>query len=216
MSKLGNLKPLLIQEQIADSPWKLLVVVTLLNKTAGTLAIPAFWRILARWPTPLDLSKADEEELVSTIRHLGTQTIRAKRLIALSRSYIREPPSAYDLRPSKRASLSSSNRRGSRFFDSSKNTKNISYPATPISHLPGAGPYALDSYRIFCTTHDDPTCEEWKVVMPTDKELIRYLKWKWAFFETLEWSPTKGPTDTITVSYLTKLFVELEDNKLST
>lgn len=171
----------LLEEQIAESPWKLLVVVTLLNKTAGKLAIPTFWKILAKWPTPLELSKgkgvrsfdrlwfhilfhlADEEELVSMIRHLGTQTIRAKRLINLSRAYIREPPSAYDLRTSaKRAS----------FFE---NSEGASYPATPISHLPGTGPYALDSYRIFCTIHDDPTCEEWKLVMPTDKELIRYL-----------------------------------------
>lgn len=166
------------------------MVVTLLNKTAGRLAIPTFWRILAKWPTPLELSKgegvgsfdhlwfhiwfhlADEEELVSTIRHLGTQTIRAKRLITLSRSYMQEPPSAYDLRPSERASLFSPNKKGSRFFEKSKK---ITYPATPISHLPGTGPYALDSYRIFCTIHDDPTCQEWKLVMPTDKELIRYL-----------------------------------------
>jgi len=118
------------------------------------------------------ISVAHEEELVSTIRHLGTQTIRAKRLIALSKSYIREPPSTYDLRPSKRAELSSPNKKVSRFFE---DTKRSSYPATPISHLPGTGPYALDSYRIFCTVHDDPSSEEWKVVRPTDKELIRYL-----------------------------------------
>jgi len=35
--------------------------------------------------------------------------------------------------------------------------------------------YALDSYRIFCCIHDDPTSEEWKLVRPNDKELIRYL-----------------------------------------
>lgn len=49
----------LLEEQIAGSPWKLLVVVTLLNKTAGKLAIPTFWRILAKWPTPLELSKGN-------------------------------------------------------------------------------------------------------------------------------------------------------------
>lgn len=197
---------------MAGNPWKLLVVVTLLNKTAGKLAIPTFWRILAKWPTPLELSNAHEEELVSIIRHLGTQTIRAKRLIALSKSYVRDPPSTYDLRPSKRADFSSPNK-VSRFFE---DTKRSNYPATPISHLPGTGPYALDSYRIFCTVHDDPSSEEWKVVRPTDKELIRYLKWKWAFFETMEWSPTKGPLRTVTGDSLMRLIVELEENKLST
>jgi methyl-CpG-binding domain protein 4 len=44
------------------------------------------------------------------------------------------------------------------------------YPPTSISHYPGIGRYALDSYRIFCTAS-----EEWKEVMPEDKELIRYL-----------------------------------------
>jgi hypothetical protein len=32
----------------------------------------------------------------------------------------------------------------------------------------------------------------------------------------MEWSPTKGPMYTITVNYLTRLIVELEENKLST
>ncbi|PBK98429.1 hypothetical protein ARMGADRAFT_1130416, partial [Armillaria gallica] len=29
-------------------------------------------------------------------------------------------------------------------------------PPTPISHLPGTGRYALDSYSIFCTTYENP------------------------------------------------------------
>jgi len=53
---LGNLKPLLIQERVAYDPWKVLIAVTLLNKTAGKLAIPVFWRIMKRWPTALDLA----------------------------------------------------------------------------------------------------------------------------------------------------------------
>jgi hypothetical protein len=64
------LKPLLIQglsngyivattlitpphvERVADDPWKVLVAVTLLNKTSGKAAIPVFWDIMARYPTP--------------------------------------------------------------------------------------------------------------------------------------------------------------------
>jgi methyl-CpG-binding domain protein 4 len=44
-------------ETVADDPWKLLISVTLLNKTSGKLAIPIFWEILDRWPTPLALSQ---------------------------------------------------------------------------------------------------------------------------------------------------------------
>ncbi|KAF8973897.1 DNA glycosylase [Flammula alnicola] len=199
--QLGNLKPILIQDRVAEDPWKLLVAVTLLNKTAGKLAIPTFWNIMAKWPTPLELSQAHKEELVSVIRHLGTQNIRAERLIALSRSYIQEPPSVYD--PALQ---------GPQRFVLPQDEVPVRYPATPISHLPGTGQYALDSYRVFCTVHDDPSSEEWKTVMPTDKELIRYLKWKWAFIENMEWSPTKGAIRTTTHRYLSKLIVELQNN----
>ena len=101
---------------------------------------------------------ADVEELSSHIQHLGMQNVRARRLIQLSEMYMQDPPSAYDRRTS-RVSASS----------------NGKYPATPISHLPGAGRYALDSYRIFCAEHQDSGSEEWKSVLPTDKELICYL-----------------------------------------
>lgn len=93
------------------------------------------------------------------------------------------------------------------------------YPPTPISHLPGSGPYALDSYRIFCMGG-----EEWKSVMPADKELIRYLvrillkvrsylssltfaqqKWKWAFFERLRWHPVRGLCGAVDMHYLEEL-----------
>jgi len=77
-SQLSSVKPLLIQgtfirnllsssvytclyihpiESVAHDPWKLLMAVTLLNKTTGKLAIPVFWDILAKWPTPWALSQ---------------------------------------------------------------------------------------------------------------------------------------------------------------
>lgn len=45
-----------IKEKVGNDPWKLLVAVTLLNKTAGKLALPIFWDIIDKWPTPLALS----------------------------------------------------------------------------------------------------------------------------------------------------------------
>ena len=108
---------------------------------------------------------AKEEEVIAVIRHLGTQSVRSKRLILLSRAYLQDPPSIYDLRSSKANKMSS---------PSTLRTTAV-YPATPISHLPGTGRYALDSYRIFCTQKHDFNSEEWKSVLPTDKELIRYL-----------------------------------------
>ncbi|KAJ7235875.1 DNA glycosylase [Mycena haematopus] len=196
--RLIQLKPCLIQETVAnlnDGPWKLLVAVTLLNKTAGKLAIPVFWSIMAAWPTAWALSQAPESEIVALIRPLGTQNVRAKRLIDLSRIYLQDPPSLRDERPSRAMGPPISPK------------KRQKYPPTPISHLPGAGVYALDSYRIFCS---GPASQEWKDVNPSDKELIRYLKWKWAALENKRWTPVSGVIGTADLAYIEDLVSELE------
>ncbi|KAJ7597180.1 DNA glycosylase, partial [Mycena floridula] len=178
-------------ETVAHDPWKLLVAVTLLNKTAAKLAIPVFWEILCRWPTPWTLAQANQAELKELLHPLGTYNIRAKRLIQLSKAYMHDPPSAEDPRPSKCQ------------LPRTQAGVERKYPPTAISHLPGTGPYALDSYRIFCTPH------EWKLVLPSDKELIRYLRWKWAFIESKKWSPNGGCIGPVDQYYLELLITEL-------
>ncbi|EIN09422.1 DNA glycosylase [Punctularia strigosozonata HHB-11173 SS5] len=151
-------------EKVASDPWKVLIATMLLNKTAGRTAIPIFWKILDRWPSPQALSNADVTELTHMIKTLGLQSMRAKRLIQLSEMYLAAPP------------------------DPSILHKSRNYPvATPVSHLPGSGRYALDSYRIFCNPGID-----WMNVMPTDKELIKYIRWKWATVGR-RWDPDRGP-----------------------
>ncbi|KAG9222937.1 hypothetical protein CCMSSC00406_0000374 [Pleurotus cornucopiae] len=163
--RLYAAKPIMIQETVADDPWKLLVAVTLLNKTAGKLAIPVFYTIMKQWPTPWALSQAPHSVLSDLLRPLGCYDIRANRLTCLSSACLLDPPCVTDLRPTNilitvpNAHLHSPGTQRSR------------YPPTPISHLPGTGPYALDSYRIFCIQESD----EWKRVMPSDKELVRFL-----------------------------------------
>ncbi|KAG7450374.1 uncharacterized protein BT62DRAFT_1072460 [Guyanagaster necrorhizus] len=195
-----------LTELVAHDPWKLIIAVTLLNKTSGKLAIPVFWDLVDRWPTPLSLSQANVEELAGFIRPLGTQTIRAKRLIEMSKSYLLDPPSTYDVRSSKPELLPSS-----ASFSSGQGspTKRIKYPPTPISHLPGTGRYALDSYRLFCTAYEDPSSQDWKTVIPSDKKLVQYVKWRWAVEECKEW--THGITSAATPTYLRTLISELRD-----
>lgn len=56
-----------------------------------------------------------------------------------------------------------------------------------VAHLPGMGAYALDSYRIFGRDklrrlEDEVVArgvEEWRRVLPLDKDLRRYLVWRW-------------------------------------
>ncbi|KAF5375026.1 hypothetical protein D9758_000146 [Tetrapyrgos nigripes] len=224
--RLSLLRPILIQEQVAHDPWKLIVATTLLNKTTAKVAIPVFWQLMEQWPTPWALSKgmsllslilfltlciAEPSVLANILHPLGTYSIRSKRLIDLSLAYLKEPPNTYDPRPS-RPTLPSP----SKLVDTpSRRNKRVKYPATPISHLPGTGPYALDSYRIFCTAHEDPLSDEWKSVTPSDKELVRFLKWKWATIEGIEWSPEEGSVRPVTVAFLQSLIAELTPREAS-
>jgi methyl-CpG-binding domain protein 4 len=171
--------------------------VTLLNKTAGKLAIPVFWELMSHYPTPRTFSQgtsvvsdaqrpdrrqkpypASPEFVQSLLQPLGLHVTRSKRLIDLSLAFLQDPPRSSQLRRSRSyqslpfssiPSSSPSSPLRATDTPSHPEPKRSRYPPTPISHLPGTGPYALDSYRIFCTP-----CE-WKEVMPSDKELIRYL-----------------------------------------
>ncbi|KAI0915263.1 hypothetical protein AcV5_005429 [Taiwanofungus camphoratus] len=213
-------KPILIQEHVAYDPWKVLVAVMLLNKTAGRHAVPTFFDIIARWPTAealskgltfmfnprlspdsrLQISSAPPDVLEELIRHLGLGKSRTQRLISLSQTYTHDPPVPDILRPSR----CYSNVRMQCGEDGLPTIVRQRYPSTAISHLPGSGPYALDSYRIFCAGAD-----EWKSVMPQDKELIKYLKWRWAVDELRQWDPLRGCMQPVDIDYLQQLNTEL-------
>lgn len=79
--------------------------------------------------------------------------------------------------------------------------------AWEIGHMT-SGPYALDSWRIFCrdmlrgvaTGWNGEGAEqngfqpEWMRVLPEDKELRAYLRWMW-LKEGFEWDPFTGEKD---------------------
>ena len=193
----------LIQEKLAHDPFKLLVAVTFLNRTRGIHAIPVFHSLMDRYPTPTDLAAADEGEVASHIRHLGLQNIRARRYIQLAQAWVEDPPvigrrhrklhypnkgDGKDIKP------------GEIIDDEDERTG-----AWEIAHLPTTGPYAIDSWRIFCRDElrgmlagaadedkEDTGFEpEWKRVVPLDKELRAYLKWRW-LKEGWDWDPGTG------------------------
>jgi hypothetical protein len=56
-SFLSHLSIVHVPECVADDPWKVLVAVMLLNKTAGRVAVPIFWKLIERWPSPESLAK---------------------------------------------------------------------------------------------------------------------------------------------------------------
>ncbi|KAG8817507.1 hypothetical protein FRC18_000472, partial [Serendipita sp. 400] len=128
----------------------------------GKAALPILAQIRERWPTMEALSTASFQSLKALLQPLGLSTKRAHRLITFAQTWLSDPPTQDHLRPS-RVSVT----RGE-----------SKYPPTAVSHLPGMGRYALDSYRIFCAKTVGDT--EWRNVMPLDKELRVYLRWKWA------------------------------------
>ncbi|KAI0324941.1 hypothetical protein GY45DRAFT_1261859 [Cubamyces sp. BRFM 1775] len=203
MCELYEAKPILIQEHVAEDPWKVLVAVTLLNKTAGKKSIPVFFEIMDQWPTPAALAEAPTSLLRERLKDLGLGEVRSARLVALSQTYISDPPVVGHLRPSRgKMTLPSSS--------TADGKMGMPYPPTPISHLPGCGPYALDSYRIFCVGGD-----EWKTVRPQDKELIKYLQWKWAVADYRQWDPLYGPGDTIDLDYVREVTNSLMRSPIS-
>ncbi|KAL1998429.1 hypothetical protein VTN02DRAFT_6193 [Thermoascus thermophilus] len=180
----------LIQERLAHDPFRLLIATIFLNRTRGGVAIPVLFRVFERYPTVDAMAGADVEELVSLIHRLGFQNQRARKCIALAKTWLAAPPT-----------------KGKRY-------RKLHYPrqqdgrdvgrdeciddddprvAWEIAHLPGIGAYAIDSWRIFCrdalrglatdwrgtgATAPEFT-PEWKSVLPRDKELRAYLTWLW-------------------------------------
>lgn len=181
----------LIQERIAHNLYFLVVQAILWNQTSGIQARPIFLALIERYPDPESLAKASLEELTGQLRPLGLHNIRARRCIALGECWTKSP------------------------LTSAQRYRRKGYPTTPlrkgtdeeyeIAHLPGVGPYALDSFRIFhrdemrgladdrlgTAASDDDFEPEWKRVLPMDKELRAYLKWRW-LKEGFMWNEVNG------------------------
>jgi methyl-CpG-binding domain protein 4 len=180
--KLRRAKFGLIQEHIRTSLYALVVQAILWNQTRGTMARPVLFALLAKYPTPEELSAASLDELTAMLQPLGLHNLRAVRLIALANAWLAAPPckerryrrlhypvrgSSADVKPSEILD-----------FDDERE-------GWEIAHLPGMGAYALDSYRIFYRDNlrnidvKDGVEPEWKRVTADDKDLKAYLKWRW-------------------------------------
>lgn len=88
--------------------------------------------------------------------------------------------------------------------------------AFEVGHLPGLGPYAFDSWRIFCRDKLRDLADgwngegagsdfepEWKRVLPKDKELRAMLQWMW-LKEGFVWNPRTGEKDIASEELLLK------------
>ena len=184
----------LVQEKLSHEPFKMLIAVIFLNKTRGAVSIPVFYDFIARYPTPTQLAAADHAEIVELIKGLGLQNRRATMYIDLAKAWLINPPEK-----GKRYRRLHYPQRG--------DGRDISPQECPIpegdprsawevAHLPGIGAYAIDSWRIFCRDElrgfpsglqpvpapeavELELRQEWTSVLPLDKELRAYLRWRW-------------------------------------
>ncbi|KAH7417437.1 hypothetical protein BKA64DRAFT_702206 [Cadophora sp. MPI-SDFR-AT-0126] len=175
----------LIQEKLAHDPFRLLIAVTFLIRTHGKHAIPVFYELIEKYPTPEALVAAKKQDIVPVIRHLGLQNQRASTYQMYAKIWLEDPPMRDKRYP--REIIPDSDERA----------------AWEIGHMT-QGPYAIDSWRIFCRDvlrgvadgyNGEGTEEgfqpEWMRVVPEDKELRAYLRWMW-LKEGFEWDPFTG------------------------
>ncbi|KAL8740235.1 MAG: hypothetical protein Q9184_008516, partial [Pyrenodesmia sp. 2 TL-2023] len=140
----------LVQESLAPNPFHLLIAVIFLNKTRGAVAMPVFYNFITRFPTPPSLAAANIEEVVGFFQNLGLQNQRAKKCVALAKSWLQHPPAKG--RRWRRTNYPS--------HGDGKDIKSSDEPiadevedarvAWEVGHLPGIGAYGIDSWRIFC------------------------------------------------------------------
>lgn len=146
----------LLQEVYAPDALKVIIVAMFCNQTPGSRARPYLAKLFEKYPTARLLALANQQELAEEIKPLGLHNVRARRLIQLATEWLTRPPVKGTRSPRKGI------------------PKRMAYPDTEVSHLPGCGPYAMDSYRLFCTG------DGWREVRPDDRELRPYVKWRWS------------------------------------
>jgi endonuclease III len=182
----------LVQEQLAHDPFRLLIATIFLNRTRGGVALPVLFRVFDHFPTVHDVSTADSSKMVSMIHSLGFQNERARKCIDLAKTWLAHPPTKgrrYRRLHYPRKMDGKDVGREECIGDDEDDTR----VAWEIAHLPGVGPYSLDSWRIFCRDELRGLAKdwkgngaasadfepEWKSVLPQDKELRAYLTWMW-------------------------------------
>ncbi|GKU22612.1 hypothetical protein FLAG1_10219 [Fusarium langsethiae] len=191
----------LIQETLSTNLYALLVATVLWNRTRGTQARPVFNKLISKYPTPTHLAAASFLDLAELIRPIGLYNSRAARFIAFAKAWIENPPCKTKRYRKLHYPMKGD---GSDVGKSEVLDEDDERQGWEVAHLPSLGPYAIDSYRIF---HRDmlrglakdwngdeakPGFEpEWKRVVPLDKELRAFLRWKW-LTEGWIWDPETG------------------------
>ncbi|MCJ1376868.1 hypothetical protein MMC20_008113 [Loxospora ochrophaea] len=184
----------IVQERLCHEPFKLLLACIFLNKTRGSVSMPVFFDLISRYQTPEALAEAAQEDIVKIIQHLGLQNQRAATFLKLAKTWLEHPPE----KGKRYRRLHYPRKNDGKDIRKSENPigDDDERVAWEIGHLPGIGAYGIDSWRIFCRDElrglptgipeeftpeavDTELKKEWTRVLPQDKELRAYLRWRW-------------------------------------
>lgn len=78
----------LIQEDLFDKPWQLLIATIFLTKVSAKKALPQIHKFLKRWPRPEDLLLADEEDLYEYMKPLGLTVTRSHAIMRFTVEFL--------------------------------------------------------------------------------------------------------------------------------
>ncbi|KAK8138647.1 hypothetical protein PG984_002027 [Apiospora sp. TS-2023a] len=199
----------LVQEELADDPFRLLVAVTFLVKTSGKAAIPVFRTLMDTFRGPEALAAAPSSEIEAMIKHLGLSVVRTAQIQKFARIWLETPPTRdvrYGVKNYPRPGDGSDIRAGEELPPEDHDDSRTS--AWEIGHMT-QGAYAIDSWRIFCRDvllgraqdwkgkgREGEFQPEWMRVLPQDKELRAYLRWMW-MQEGWAWDPVTGDKEVL-------------------
>lgn len=183
----------IVQEKLWQEPFWLLIAVTFLNKTTGRSAMPIFWKLKKRFPTAKALAKADPKVLLELVSSLGFQNQRSERLVNMAKAWLNQPPVKGIANRTLHYPAQGDGLKKELKADVVEEDVPVCKGSLEIGHIPGCGPYAFDSWRVFCRDvlrgvaedYDGKGAEgkdfepEWKRVLPGDKELRACLRWMW-------------------------------------
>ena len=170
--------------------------------------MPVFYRLISLYPTPAALAAAQHDDVVAIFAHLGLQNQRAKRVVEMAKAWVEQPPERGRRYRRLNYPMKGDGRDvkvGEVLVDEKDEEVKEEEEAVKegkgrvgweVAHLPGVGAYGLDSWRIFCRDElrgimKGDVDEEWRRVVPLDKELRAYLRWSW-LKEGWVWDPLTG------------------------
>lgn len=135
------------QERFTHDPFRLLIAVTFLIRTAGRTSMPVFRELMELYPTPRALADGDPAEIKLMIRHLGLSNNRTATIQKYARLWEENPPQRgvrYGVKNYPKQGDGKDVRAGRRLEG-----EDVSEAAWEIGHMT-QGRYAIDSWRIFC------------------------------------------------------------------